>query len=408
MSVRRRLGLWAGALGLAVLALPAVALGATAPPAITPLPASWTARFAVLPHKAFDLQVLRRQAQSGGTIPFWTSTITSPLDGKTYTTSMVGSSPYDPVPLNTNITFVPIVIRLHFPGGIVLDPTLPGLCETQGQSMATRFFNSPLFVPGPLSSNGVDVTNGLGGGVQLINGFQRANYWSAVGGSAYGVTLVPSQASPIVVDVTAPPGSLAKSTGTTCGPPRHHAVNIGYMDINAFDVIVENLASTYSGPSQFPVFLINDVLMFNKVVAGCCILGYHNAVPVAGGTQTYGVASTYDPLAWKNIPDIYIWSHELAEWMDDPFAQAPVAGGGKDDITPRWGHVGQVSSCQADLEVGDPLSFTTHFTISGVGGYVYSYQDLAFHDWFYRTPSTSTGQKYSFQGTFSTTPAACH
>ena len=31
----------------------------------------------------------------GTTIPYWSANITSPLDKKTYTYSMVGSSPYD-------------------------------------------------------------------------------------------------------------------------------------------------------------------------------------------------------------------------------------------------------------------------------------------------------------------------
>jgi hypothetical protein len=42
-------------------------------------------------------------------------------------------------------------------------------------------------------------------------------------------------------------------------------------------------------------------------------------------------------------------SHEIAEWMNDPLGNNP---------TPAWGNSGQVSGCQRNFEVGDPLSGT--------------------------------------------------
>jgi hypothetical protein len=100
-----------------------------------------------------------------------------------------------------------------------------------------------------------------------------------------------------------------------------------------------------------------------------------------------------------------VWSHELSELINDPFVQsiAGAPGGFANDLTPPWGHTGQVGGCQNNLETGDPLSpgeignFPT-YAVTGVGGFIYHYQDLAFHDWFYRTPSTSTGGSGSFKG----------
>ena len=59
--------------------------------------------------------------------------------------------------------------------------------------------------------------------------------------------------------------------------------------------------------------------------------------------------------------------------------------------------------CQNNLEAGAPLTPDQagnfpNFGVRGLGGYIYHYQDLPFHDWFYRTPSTSTGGSGSFQG----------
>jgi hypothetical protein len=110
-----------------------------------------------------------------------------------------------------------------------------------------------------------------------------------------------------------------------------------------------------------------------------------------------------------HFADTTIWSHELAEMFDDPFVQSipTIPGGVKSDLTPAWGPSGQVTGCQNNLEAGDPLTPDQvgnygNFPITGAGGFVYHYQDLPFHDWFYRTRSTSAGGLYSFAGTFTT------
>jgi hypothetical protein len=95
--------------------------------------------------------------------------------------------------------------------------------------------------------------------------------------------------------------------------------------------------------------------------------------------------------------DIGVLTHEIAEWMDDPVGP---------NTTPPWGHTGQVSGCQNNLEVGDPLSGTE--TSIGGSGFNYHMQDLAFYDWFYRTPSHGTGGKFSFLGAFADVQGTCN
>ena len=74
--------------------------------------------------------------------------------------------------------------------------------------------------------------------------------------------------------------------------------------------------------------------------------------------------------------------------------------------TPAWGHIGQVNGCQANFEVGDPL--TGHNFTLDYNGFTYHPQELAFFSWFYRTPSTGTGGKYSFEGAFTKTQGLCN
>ncbi|MBI3678067.1 MAG: hypothetical protein HY243_15770 [Proteobacteria bacterium] len=347
-------------------------------------------------HPRLNINTLRLQAASGATVPFWTSLVTSPVDGLSYTTSMVGASPFATT-TNTNVTYAPIVLRIHFGRNVVLDPTRPDCSDTV--AISSRFFSSPLFQPSSLTSNGVYV-----GTVQLISGYQRANFWTSVSSSGYGVTLVASGA-PIVVDVNAPLGSRVSSITLQCGNSVK-TVKLGQIDINRYDSLIQSVISRYSNASQLPVVLTYNVVQ--TISGSCCVLGYHNAVPVSSGTQTYAVGSYIDSGIFSGVDDIVVWSHELAEWLDDPFVQASVPGGGNDDLTPAWGHVGQVSGCQNNLENADPLS-GTEFALSGAGGFVYHFQDIAFEDWFYRTPAQGTRGLFSFTGDFATDAGAvCH
>jgi hypothetical protein len=42
-----------------------------------------------------------------------------------------------------------------------------------------------------------------------------------------------------------------------------------------------------------------------------------------------------------------------------------------------------------------------------VNGFTYHFQDLAFIDWFYRTPARGAGGKFSFMGGLTTTQGVC-
>ena len=95
--------------------------------------------------------------------------------------------------------------------------------------------------------------------------------------------------------------------------------------------------------------------------------------------------------------DVSVLSHEVAEWLDDPYL---------DNATPAWGHIGQVSGCQGNLEVGDPLSGTTMPVAMPTG--VFHPQEQAFTSWFFhQTPSTGVNGWYSMGGSFTTPAAAC-
>ena len=94
-------------------------------------------------------------------------------------------------------------------------------------------------------------------------------------------------------------------------------------------------------------------------------------------------------------------AHEIGEWMDDPYGANP---------TPAWGNIGQVSACQNNLEVGDPLSGKMFPAVKMSNGFTYHLQELAFLSWFYNAlsdPSIGAGGKFSDNSAFKGPAKVC-
>ncbi len=332
--------------------------------------------FVTLPARGVTAATFAHHLPAASTIPYFTGSITSPLDHHRYTFHIVGTNPVTQR-VTTSIGFVPIIMRVHFPDGTVLDPTQPGCNDTV--SVAQRFFGSPLFQNTTEISNGVNVGN-----TQLLDAFQRAETWSFTAGSNYHVLLARSGRYN-VVDVNAPSGSVT-SPGACSGS----AHNLGQIDINAYDSILTNLIDQYATVTQIPVPLSYNVV---ETEGGCCVLGYRSAYQRSGGVQVYASAAYTDAGIFSGIEDIDAYSAELGDLFDDPFG---------DNATPGWPVA--PNGCQNDLEVGEPLSVTFALPLNG---FTYNPRELTFFDWFFRTPSHGTGGKYSYQGTFTSPPRGC-
>jgi hypothetical protein len=335
--------------------------------------------FVILPARGVNFSTLGSAANV--TVPFFTAKIESPLDKRTYQFSIVGTNPTSNK-VSTTVKYVPIVLRVKFSGGVVLDPTKPACNDTV--SVENRFFGSPLFESTQLTSNGVAV-----GDTQIIDAFQRAEFWGYTQGSGYHVLLAPS-AKVRVVDVTAPTGSSVQPGA--CAGKNH---DLGMIDINAWDTILVTLINKYAKTDELPIVAAYNVV---ETSGGCCIIGYHNAYGRSTGTQTFATGAYTDAGIFSpGLEDIHAWTHELGEWANDPFVN---------NATPAWGHVGQQPGCQNNLEVGDPLTGTP-FVVK-FEGFTYHPQELAFFSWFFRTRAFGTGHEHSWDGAFETSQGACH
>jgi len=329
-----------------------------------------------------------RQASSGATIPLWNYTIVSPSDGNTYSGQMVGRSPFYHGYRAISIPTYMIPVKLTFSDGTVLDPTTVNSCSGTSSTTVSIVQQSPIFQSVDWIMNGVDV-----GTTQYVDGFQRANFWTdvSVAGNSYHNTLALTILPKISVTVPAADGG---SFNLLCDE--------GQIDINWWDALVQNtflpsLVSKGVTPATFALFLFDSVEMCDTYQQGNCgILGYHNAFTPNSVFQAYGVGDFDNSELYGG--DISVLSHEVAEWTDDPTTNNP---------TPAWGNIGQVSGCQNNLEVGDPLT-GTFFNPVTIGNFTYNPQELAFFSWFYgQSPSIGSGGVYSDNGTFTTPAAPC-
>jgi hypothetical protein len=350
------------------------------------------AYFTVLPPKGINAQDVIAPA-SATTIPMWNYSVTSPLDGHTYSGTMVGRSPFFHGARTTDVTTVIVPLKIVFSTGATFDPTATdSSCSPSGTPLSLTQ-KSPLFTPLDISMGGVDM-----GVTQYEDAFQRANFWTNVSptGSSYHTVLSPVTAlsSAVTVNVPAADGSVFSTTPYGgCGG------TIGVMNINWFDpevtgTIIPSLAGSGVGPTSLPIFLLKNVVMTSgtpSFPSNCCILGYHGAF--GNPLQTYAPVDYDTSGIFTGVSTLTAMSHEIGEWMNDPVGNNP---------TPAWGHTGQVSGCQSNLEVGDPLSGTEFPALLASNGFTYHMQELAFFSWFYRqVPSIGVNDWYSDNGTFS-------
>jgi hypothetical protein len=335
-----------------------------------------------------EVASLKTQTATSASIQMFTANV---HDGaSTFRYSMIGKNPFvaQAQPSTTvDTTLIPIVIK--FSNGDSWDPRVIDSCDSQ--SALTRARNSPIFVAQPWKFGGTGVGTG-----QYIDAFQRGEFNRQTNPNGinpgYHVKLALKTHAPLVLHV--PTIDAAEST-TVCGTHKLGAVEINYLDTQIQHYITGTLGS--AATTTFPLFLLGNVVEYIGTTSSCCVLGYHNAMTTAGRLQTYAV-SMYDNTGdFRGIADTSIMAHEVGEWMNDPLGTNP---------TKPWGNIGQVSGCQSNLEVGDPLTGTG--ITDTLNGKKYHLQELAFFSWFYHSsPSLGVNGWFSNNGTFTTSAPTC-
>jgi hypothetical protein len=363
------------------------------------------AYYAVRPLNASP-EAVDKALAGAATLPTWRYNVTSSRDGNSYSGVMVGTDPS--VNQLTGVPTVVVPLIFHMPDGGVFDPTVPDACAGNGSMSDLQLVQgSPIVQNSDFNIGGTDV-----GSTQYVDAFQRANFWTASpnGGSGVEVNtghhtrLAFTIAQPVVVDV--PQGGGATWTGLGCG--NFGVINIAWFDSGLVGLSQADYVTTRILPrlvnkgvvsaNKLPIFLMGNVVFAVESFSpffNCCIIGYHGAYLDANGN-----VQTYSPMDFDStgafgpaVQDTTVMSHEIAEWMDDPFGGNPV---------PAWGHVGQQGGCQGNLEVGDPLTGTNMPPVTMPNGVTYHLQELAFFSWFLGAPSTAANGWFSSNNAFTT------
>jgi len=348
------------------------------------------ARFDWTPTRtAAQIATLKAQTTAGASIQMFTTTVHD--DASTFNYTMVGKNPFvaqtNPV-TTVDATLIPVVIT--FSNGDTWDPSVIDSCDSK--SALTRTQNSPIFVAQPWKFGGTSV-----GTAQYIDAFQRAEFYSQTNPTTginpgYHVKLALKTHAPLVLHV--PTTDAAEST-TVCGTHKLAGVEINYLDTEIQHYITGTLGA--AATTTFPLFLLDNVVEYEGITSLCCGLGYHAAMTNAGRPQTYGVAMYDNTGQLPDVRDTSVITHEVAEWMNDPLGNNP---------TKPWGNIGQVSGCQNNLEVADPLSGTG--ITDTLNGKTYHLQELAFFSWFYHSsPSLGVNGWFSSNRTFTTSAPPC-
>jgi hypothetical protein len=241
---------------------------------------------------------------------------------------------------------------------------------SNGKSIVQNTTASPLFVSGVnFTQGGVNL-----GTTQYIDAYQRGNFWSTVSTNTnYHVLL----GSPTVL--TEQTINVTRAQGKVMNNP-FGSGKVGTMSINSFDSKLQTFMAGFGqiNPSVLPIFLTYDIYLTQ---GGCCIGGYHSANGANPTGQTYSY-STYVDSPGAFSQDVSALSHEIGEWMDDPFVNNAV-------------------NCTDNsiMENGDPLEGEANYGgyPYSLGGFTYNLQSLVFIGYFGAPRSTSVNSWLSFQ-----------
>jgi hypothetical protein len=347
-------------------------------------------------------------AAAPATLPLWLYNVVSSRDRNGYFGLMIGKDPFrGGGTAKVPTIIIPLALKMNTigtgynsstgvittsPGTAIFNPMAPeNACMTAPNNVpATVFRQSPLFEKATFRVGNTDV-----GTTQYIDAFQRASFWKALDErEKFHVLLSPIVTLPaIAINVPAAYGTTRPAASTVrnvCGP--QGIVDINWLDDYLINVVIPALAPQGVNSGSFPIFQLYNVAEALSVtnLRTCCIGGYHGAYgpPI----QTYSV-SDFETSGFfsQAANDTAIVSHEIGEWVNDPFGF---------NLTPPWGHTGQVGGCQANLEVGDPLTGLLAPSVIMPNGFTYHLQEMAFYSWFLGGPSVGVHGWYSNNGYF--------
>ena len=248
----------------------------------------------------------RQEAPAAPHLTQWTYSFT--YNGTTYHDVFVGTNP---ATTNTTTKFLWGIIPIKMVygasnGNRTFDPTSiysGNMTAVQMITGSPQFQSTVDFVQG-----GTNV-----GKTQYGDAYQRANFWSDVmTNTNYHILFAKAVIAPTqTINVSASQGNVISNPWS--------GIPTGTMDINAFDSALQAIMAKFPQirPNTFPLALTFNVYLTE---GRCCVGGYHTAFAGPPNGQTYAYTTT---ISQAGVPvfsqDISAASHEVGEWILDPF-----------------------------------------------------------------------------------------
>lgn len=218
------------------------------------------------------------------------------------------------------------------------------------------------------------------GFTQFGDAIQRAEFFHTMDLDWHTLINEPRQLPAVTLDVPKGAANLfrSRSTGQVFA-----VVDTGFF-ISQLNTIIQ---LEHLEVDALPIALTNNVFLAPGAnVRKCCILGFHTAFD-AGARGSMQLVQTFAWASWVgtsifggNVADVTPLSHEIVEWLNDPFGNNSV---------PPWQFPNGAGGCQDTLETGDPLEvFANSASSVTIDGVTFHPQTEALLQWFER-PSTS-------------------
>ena len=292
------------------------------------------------------------------------------LNGVSRHFTMVGPDPSSSNATTTIPFFVvPVIMKYPAFSDTVFNPRKDTYSD--GETVLKNFLNSPLVKSEVKFKSGGQAL----GKTQYVDAFQRGNFWGAgvSKNSNYHVVLgSPTVLKPLKITVSSGQGVVEKNP---FGPSQVGTYGFGAMDSQINSYIRAHSEIT---PDTFPFFISHNIFLTS---GGCCIGGYHYSTSASASAQSYGYTTLVTDVG-SFSQDVSAASHEISEWMDDPFPGLNIVG----CFDNSW------------LEVGDPLEGRPNYggIPYQVNGFTYNLQDEVYLGYFGAPRSTSVGSLLSF------------
>ncbi|HET9839681.1 MAG TPA: hypothetical protein VFR84_15755 [Candidatus Angelobacter sp.] len=214
------------------------------------------------------------------------------------------------------------------------------------------------------------------GFTQFADAVQRAQFAATANPDWHTLLGKPQFLQGLRIDV--PPGFAKvfhnRSTGVT------YAVVDSAFFISHLNTIIQ--LETNMRPDALTIALTSNVLLAPQSdLKRCCLLGFHTSFDVGElaqvkFVQTFIWASWMDAgILGTSVADVTAMSHEISEWMNNPFGS---------NLVPAW-QVPGGTGCQNNLETADPLAAMPNagFPVP-IDGFTYHPQNQVMLQWFQR------------------------